>query len=63
MQWRDGTFATIGVFGTTVTAVANDILSLAIGLCTLAIVAPKAYAVLTRKKTTDTQNTSEGKTE
>lgn len=54
LNGRDSIFASIGVFGTTVTAIANDVLSLAIGLCTLAIVAPKAYAVITRKKNTDT---------
>lgn len=48
---RDTIFASIGVFGTTLTAFANDVLSLLIGVCTLAIVAPKAYAVVTRKKT------------
>lgn len=40
--------AIIGAFGTTVTAIANDVLSLSIGLCTLIVVAPKAYSSIRR---------------
>lgn len=59
LNGRESFFASIGVFGTTVTALANDILSLMIGLCTLAIVAPKAYAALARKKTPESKPASD----
>lgn len=57
-------YALIGAAGTLITAAANDVVSLLLGVCSLIIVAPKAISVLralTRKKTRPPSNESADK--